>query len=478
MLKGVKLNDRIKVPTQRKFTDSGQLIVPCAFARTGTQLYSAGSLGLTDRKPDEAVTVIRDEADVFDEASVESFRSVPVTVGHPAEGMVTADNAAKLQVGMLEGMPVRDENKLSGTLVIARKDAIDLIEEGLQELSAGYTCDIEMVVEDGEEKIYQRNIRANHIAIVDKGRAGPHVRIADEGEDSSVDEADGKDDLVVGDEDETKVSDEPEATEEVVDEPVEDKSAIKDITEEINEANKAKAEVVEEPAAEPVADSAEVVATELQVGDEGYEVYAALNMLNDEIKAVNDYTDAIQFCEDEALVKVFKYVLAEEQDHCIKLLDWLATQNTEGSTATIDAAEELVSEARKTERVSIQDELKAANQKIELLNDEVEAGVEARVNAILVAKDLTDIDDFSGKSISEIRKLVVTDQLPNLDLTDKDEAYINARFDILCEDNGISSETSMGKLLRDNARAEVTTPEPYVSPVLKARQAMIERQRS
>jgi len=43
---GVTLTDRIKVPTQRKFTDSGQMIVPCAFARSGSQIYSAGALGI------------------------------------------------------------------------------------------------------------------------------------------------------------------------------------------------------------------------------------------------------------------------------------------------------------------------------------------------------------------------------------------------------------------------------------------------
>ena len=182
--KGILLADRISVPTERTMTDAGQMHVPCKFARTGSQLYSAGQLGLTEKSPTEVVTVYRDEADVFDEESMATFRSAPVTIGHPKDAAgvnigVSAENAKELQVGALEGMPTRDEDTLGGTLVLTNKEAIDALEDGTQELSAGYTCDIEEI--DG--KLYQRNIRANHIAIVAKGRAGSSCRISDEAEE-------------------------------------------------------------------------------------------------------------------------------------------------------------------------------------------------------------------------------------------------------------------------------------------------------
>lgn len=188
-LTGVSLTDRISVPSQRKITDSGQMHVPCKFARTGSQLYTAGQIGLVDEDPNKVITVWRDEADVFDEASLDSFRSSPVTIGHPKDDSgkpitVTIDNAKELQVGMLEGMPVRDEDTLGGTLILTAKEAIQALDEGNQELSAGYTCDIEEV--DG--KYFQRNIRANHIAIVAKGRAGSTCRISDEAELHLADE--------------------------------------------------------------------------------------------------------------------------------------------------------------------------------------------------------------------------------------------------------------------------------------------------
>ncbi len=183
-LLSVNLADRISVPSKRTLSDAGQMHVPCKFARTGTQKYTAGQLGLSDREPNEIVHVYRDEADVFNTDSMESFRSAPVTIGHPKDAAgkpiaVSADNAKDLQVGMLEGMPTRDEDTLGGVLVLTAQEAIDALDAD-QELSAGYTCDIELV--DG--KFYQRNIKANHIAIVNKGRAGSSCRVSDEALDA------------------------------------------------------------------------------------------------------------------------------------------------------------------------------------------------------------------------------------------------------------------------------------------------------
>jgi hypothetical protein len=350
MNKKVQLTDSIKVPTQREFTDSGQMIVPCAFARTGSQMYTAGSLGIQDQEPNELVEVFRDEADVFAEDTMSSFRSAPVTIGHPSV-MVDSENAAELQVGMLEGMPTRDEELVTGTLVIQRQDAIDLIEDGVEELSAGYTCDLEVVDEDGTQKIYQRNIRANHIAIVAKGRAGSACSIADEAEEL-VEEPD------------TKVEDETAEATPVVDEVV-------------------------EPEAETVA---EAVVTQ-------------------------DAMDVVQAKLDDAL------------------------------------------EAIKTHDQAMTD----AKQ---LFEDTLESLVELRV----LAADMCEAD-LKGLDAPGIRKAVVVDKFPSLDLEDKSDAYIEARFDMLLEDD---SHTPMGDLLKKQA-AKPVVEDKAVDPVVEARQRSIAR---
>jgi hypothetical protein len=220
-LASINLDDRISVPTKRSLTDGGQMLVPCKFARTGSQKYLAGQVfttkALLDQeglKANDIIDLHRDEDTVFAVDSMESFRSAPVTLGHPKDDngkpvAVTSENSKDLQVGVLEGMPVRDEDSLGGTLVLTAQAAIDALESGTEELSAGYGCDI---VKLGK-KYYQRNVRANHIAIVPKGRAGASCRMSDEALAVKEDDAAyDKEELIMG----TKVemehtSDEEEA---------------------------------------------------------------------------------------------------------------------------------------------------------------------------------------------------------------------------------------------------------------------------
>ena len=194
----VNLNDRVSVPSLRHVTDSGALIVPCRISRTGTQKYLAKELGLKDLDPNEVIEVHRAEEEVFNAESINSMRSLPVTVLHPKEP-VTPENASEYQVGMIEGLPVKDEDTLAGTLVINNVKGLEAIEGGTEELSLGYSCDI--VLKDGE--YHQRNIRGNHLAIVPRGRAGNVCRISDaalEASDEEVKEGDVVVESRIGDE--------------------------------------------------------------------------------------------------------------------------------------------------------------------------------------------------------------------------------------------------------------------------------------
>jgi len=67
--------------------------------------------------------------------------------------------------------------------MIADQKAIDAINAGKVELSMGYTCDIEFIdgiAPDGQSyNAVQRNIRGNHLAIVDAARGGSQLRVID-----------------------------------------------------------------------------------------------------------------------------------------------------------------------------------------------------------------------------------------------------------------------------------------------------------
>lgn len=137
--------------------------------------------------------------EVFAPATLESLKLKPLTLNHPT-GLVTSENADMLQVGSLGDNPsctnqkyncegeVTDWDRLTDGLnvavdmIITKKDAIDAVINGKQGLSMGYTCDIEMA-EPGstwcgvEYDYIQRNIKYNHCAIVDAGRAGDNAKI-------------------------------------------------------------------------------------------------------------------------------------------------------------------------------------------------------------------------------------------------------------------------------------------------------------
>ena len=136
---------------------------------------------------------LRHPDDVFDTESMASLRLKPVTNNHPSE-LVTADNIGQYQVGNLGDNPAAWDNlHLTVDMVIQNRQAIEDVMAGKQELSCGYTADL--VDESGvwlgmPYTKRQKNIRYNHVAIVDRARAGEAARIRlDSGDAVMIDTA-------------------------------------------------------------------------------------------------------------------------------------------------------------------------------------------------------------------------------------------------------------------------------------------------
>ena len=195
----VNTNDRQSYAvTQRERTDQGYLKVPGRVARTGVQQYLAGELGLNDRAPNETVNVYRPPEEVFAEDSLQSYENADVTDGHPPE-MVDAQTFKQYSRGNTLG-PGRPEGEFVVVdMLIKDKAAIDAVEGGKVELSAGYRNEYHYepgTAPDGTEyEFVQRGIRINHIALVDNARAGNEAKLFDqqpEGSPMSVVTLDGK----------------------------------------------------------------------------------------------------------------------------------------------------------------------------------------------------------------------------------------------------------------------------------------------
>lgn len=130
--------------------------------------------------------------EVFSAESINSLRLKPVTNDHPDQ-MVTSENAKDLAVGSTGEDVSRfdkeggysfgyktDGVQLSIPMVITNADAIEAVLNGKRGLSCGYTCELEQksgVWGGIQYDCIQRNIRYNHVAIVDKGRAGDAAQI-------------------------------------------------------------------------------------------------------------------------------------------------------------------------------------------------------------------------------------------------------------------------------------------------------------
>lgn len=176
--------DRLTLDAPRR-TGDGYLVASVRVARTGIQIYSGREVdpenkhGMRDRAQ---VRVYRPADEVFSADSLRSYAHRPVTINHPPKG-VNSDNWRDTAVGLTDSEVLRDGEFVRTSIAVMDAAAIQTVEGGQREISQGYTCDLAFetgVTNDGlEYDAVQRNIRANHTAIVDIARGGPELKIGD-----------------------------------------------------------------------------------------------------------------------------------------------------------------------------------------------------------------------------------------------------------------------------------------------------------
>lgn len=172
--------DRGEIRGDAKITDEGYIRANAVVTRTGIFQYrnADGTVRRELRHPD----------DVWLDESIASMEMIPVTNGHPQEKLVTAENAKRLAIGYTGESIKKQGDFVLSNFVITDADGVNYVtKNNRKELSLGYTVDL--VEKPG---IYlgepydarQTNIKYNHLAIVDKARAGSEARIALDGEDA------------------------------------------------------------------------------------------------------------------------------------------------------------------------------------------------------------------------------------------------------------------------------------------------------
>lgn len=115
--------------------------------------------------------------EVFDPASLASYKGKPVILTHEA-GVVDKRNVDQEHIGTILSEGYQDGENVRAEIIIHDTDIMK--KSGLRELSLGYALDLDRTPGVWKGQPYdaiQRNIRINHLALVDKARAGEKARL-------------------------------------------------------------------------------------------------------------------------------------------------------------------------------------------------------------------------------------------------------------------------------------------------------------
>jgi hypothetical protein len=177
----MKIIETIRAPIRdTALTDEGFLIVKATpIARTGVFPYMTfDGKSMQAKLPD----------DLLSNTTVLSAQGKAVTNNHPPVS-VTADNFKQYSVGVTMDDAKAVGDKLQVTVQVMDAQAIRDVESGKRELSIGFSADIveKNGIFDGQKFDHvQKNIRINHVAIVDKGRAGSEVALKTDSVDENI----------------------------------------------------------------------------------------------------------------------------------------------------------------------------------------------------------------------------------------------------------------------------------------------------
>ena len=165
-------------------TNQGYLRVPAMVARTGILIYKKGD-GTVTRE------LVLSEV-LLNEDSLKTLALIPMCNDHPPVKLLDVDTTRMYQVGYtgetIEQQKEDDEIYIGPMATITDRKAIEDVDAGKQELSAGYTCRLDEtpgIYKGQKYDAVQRERIYNHIAIVSKGRAGENVRLHLDGSDAT-----------------------------------------------------------------------------------------------------------------------------------------------------------------------------------------------------------------------------------------------------------------------------------------------------
>lgn len=371
------------------FTPEGYLIDNPILTRVGIFEY---------KRPDGTIRrELRLPEDVFAPESLASYKGKPVILTHEA-GMIDTENVQQEHIGTILSEGVQDGENVRAQIVIHDAHSLSY---GLRELSVGYSLDLEEVPGEWQGQPYdaiQHNIRVNHLALVQKARAGDSARLNIDGEDTQTQDQKGGNTMSKR----------------------KDGLTPEEIAQLVEEYKKRKEQRMVDQSA---ADSDD----EQENQDEGEEETADPVQ---EVKENRDRRDAAGDCEtmDEA-----SGVIAQQDADIQKLLDFIAQLQ-----AKIDF-DEASEQETKTENNADEEGAEQASQEEkeeESVNmDSIDAYISQKIELIRLG-DKLHMDGIDTMKPMDAKKAIIKKVNPNIRLDGKDKAYIDAMYDVTKENIG------------------------------------------
>jgi len=408
-----------------------------AVTRIGVFTYvnPDGSLRKELRHPDDILRI----------DSLNTMRMIPITNGHPAD-LVSPQNAKQLSVGNV-GENIRpDGAHILAPVAVTDAGAIGDINRGKKALSLGYRVDLieEAGEYDGIRYDYrQTNVRYNHLAIVDRARAGngaqlkfdgfnldaeDAITVFDKGESDEIDWDSFVDDEYVADVDAcAKHKDRTAAL----------KKALKALGKR-KSANKARIKAGKKPilGGKEVSLQTFIKKTSLTKGKvKKIKKGDALDTIT-----TNPKKEKRRMDNDVFKIDGISYDAAPEVVNFIGKLQTKHDTLEKELNTKLDEIDTMKKDLDKVtgERDDALDKLKKAENNTDAIN----AAVKTRVDIMQVAEKvissgLIKIDDKDVKlddaSNTDLMKGVILSQYPDVNFDEKSDEYIQARYDAVVE---------------------------------------------
>lgn len=170
------VRDTIALSTRER-TPEGFLRGKATVTKVGVLSYDASELGVGPLG--QTVRVKQTPDSVFHPDTLRSVQNAVVTVGHPTDG-VTPDNWRALAAGTVGSPEKVADSHVGADILFGDRGAIQSVDSGrMEELSIGKRFQLVSSSDADCDYMTVGPISINHVALVERGRAGPDVRVMD-----------------------------------------------------------------------------------------------------------------------------------------------------------------------------------------------------------------------------------------------------------------------------------------------------------